>query len=158
MNLDEDFASILVLSEDTDIQEGMEVRTTSMPLSVKVSPDLLGRVIDPFGAPLDGKPLSVSGGTPVPLERIAPGVTKRAPAASTPLRSRSLPGTLKRRRHSKNFELCHYHGHYREENRSVSTHVSFRPYPWRLRCPAPRSHTGARADILYLRRQPRVEQ
>jgi F-type H+/Na+-transporting ATPase subunit alpha len=79
MNLDEDFASILVLSEDTDIQEGMEVRTTSMPLSLKVSPDLLGRVIDPFGAPLDGKPLNVANGTPVPLERIAPGVTKRAP-------------------------------------------------------------------------------
>ena len=79
MNLDEDFASILVLSEDTRYPEGMEVRTTGMPLSLNVSDDLLGRVIDPFGAPLDGKPLSVTGGTPVPLERIAPGVTKRAP-------------------------------------------------------------------------------
>jgi F-type H+-transporting ATPase subunit alpha len=79
MNLDEDFASILVLSEDTDIQEGMEVRATGTQLSLRVSDDLLGRVIDPFGAPLDGKPLSVTGGSLVPLERIAPGVTKRAP-------------------------------------------------------------------------------
>jgi F-type H+-transporting ATPase subunit alpha len=79
MNLDEDFASILVLSEDTSIPEGMEVRSTGTPLSVVVSDDLLGRVIDPFGAALDGKPLSVSGGARVSLERIAPGVTKRAP-------------------------------------------------------------------------------
>ena len=79
MNLDEDFASILVLSEDTDIQEGMEVRSTGTQLSLNVSDDLLGRVIDPFGAPLDGKPLSITNGTLIPLERIAPGVTKRAP-------------------------------------------------------------------------------
>ncbi|HYW82025.1 MAG TPA: F0F1 ATP synthase subunit alpha, partial [Spirochaetia bacterium] len=79
MNLDEDFASILVLSEDTDIQEGMEVRATGTQLSLNVSDDLLGRVIDPFGAPLDGKPLSINNGTLIALERIAPGVTKRAP-------------------------------------------------------------------------------
>ena len=79
MNLDEDYASILVLSEDTSIPEGMEVRSTGTPLSVVVSDDLLGRVIDPFGTALDGKPLSVSGGSRVALERIAPGVTKRAP-------------------------------------------------------------------------------
>jgi F-type H+/Na+-transporting ATPase subunit alpha len=79
MNLDEDYASILVLSEDTDIPEGMEVRTTGTPLSLRVSDDLLGRVIDPFGVPLDGKPLEVKGGAQMALERIAPGVTKRAP-------------------------------------------------------------------------------
>ncbi len=49
MNLDEDFASILVLSEDTSVPEGMEIRSTGTPLSLKVSDDLLGRVIDPFG-------------------------------------------------------------------------------------------------------------
>ncbi len=79
MNLDEDFASILVLSEDSSVREGVEVRSTGTPLSLRVSEDLLGRVIDPFGAPLDGKPLSVSGGALIALERIAPGVTKRAP-------------------------------------------------------------------------------
>jgi F-type H+/Na+-transporting ATPase subunit alpha len=79
MNLDEDFASILVLSENTDIANGMEVRSTGTLLGLRVSDDLLGRVIDPFGAPLDGKPLALTGGTHMPLERIAPGVTKRAP-------------------------------------------------------------------------------
>ncbi|HET6450339.1 MAG TPA: F0F1 ATP synthase subunit alpha [Spirochaetia bacterium] len=79
MNLDEDVASILVLSEDTSVPEGMEVRATGTPLSLQVSEDLLGRVIDPFGTALDGKPLSVSGGARMALEKIAPGVTKRAP-------------------------------------------------------------------------------
>ncbi len=53
MNLDEDFASILVLSEDTGVPEGMEVRTTGKLLSLRVGDDLLGRVVDPFGVPLD---------------------------------------------------------------------------------------------------------
>ncbi len=79
MNLDEDFASVLVLSENTDLAEGAEVKSTGRPLSLAVSDDLLGRVIDPFGAPLDGKPLNVTNGTAMPLEKIAPGVTKRAP-------------------------------------------------------------------------------
>ena len=79
MNLDEDAVSILALSEDTSFEEGTEVRSTGVPLSLRVSADLLGRVIDPFGAPLDGKPLTVEGGELMPLEKIAPGVTKRAP-------------------------------------------------------------------------------
>jgi F-type H+/Na+-transporting ATPase subunit alpha len=82
MNLDEDYASILVLAEDNSVPEGMEIRSTGTPLSIVVSDDLLGRVIDPFGTALDGKPLSVSGGARVALERIAPGVTKRAPVES----------------------------------------------------------------------------
>jgi F-type H+-transporting ATPase subunit alpha len=86
MNLDEDFVSVLVLSEDTAVREGVEVRTTGLPLSIAVSDDLLGRVIDPFGAPLDGKPLSVQGGATVALERIAPGVTKRA-SVDVPLKT-----------------------------------------------------------------------
>jgi len=82
MNLDEDYASILVLSEDNSVPEGMEVRSTGTPLSLEVSDDLLGRVIDPFGQALDGKPLNISGGSRMALERIAPGVTKRAPVES----------------------------------------------------------------------------
>ena len=79
MNLDEDFASVLVLAENTDLAEGSEVKSTGRPLSLSVSEDLLGRVIDPFGTPLDGKPLTITNGTDMALERIAPGVTKRAP-------------------------------------------------------------------------------
>ncbi len=79
MNLDEDFASVLLLSEDSAVPEGMSLKTTGTLLSLRVSDDLFGRVIDPFGAPLDGRPLSLSNWTAVPLERIAPGVTQRAP-------------------------------------------------------------------------------
>jgi F-type H+-transporting ATPase subunit alpha len=53
---------------------------------LNVSEELLGRIIDPFGAPLDGKPLSIANGTMMRLERIAPGVTKRAPV-ETPLKT-----------------------------------------------------------------------
>ena len=73
MNLDEDFASILVLSEDNSVPEGMEVRSTGTPLSLQVSDDLLGRVIDPFGTALDGKPLSVTGGSLVAAGEDCPG-------------------------------------------------------------------------------------
>jgi F-type H+-transporting ATPase subunit alpha len=79
LNLDEDFASILTLAETSGVREGMQVRTTGKILSLEVSQELLGRVIDPFGNPLDGKPLRVSEGTPYPLEKIAPGVTDRRP-------------------------------------------------------------------------------
>ncbi len=79
MSLDEDFASVLLLSEDSRVPEGMELKTTGTLLSLRVSEDLFGRVIDPFGAPLDGRPLSVTNWTAIPLERIAPGVTQRAP-------------------------------------------------------------------------------
>ncbi|MGO9411675.1 MAG: F0F1 ATP synthase subunit alpha [Spirochaetia bacterium] len=79
MSLDEDFASILLLSEDSRVSEGAELKTTGTLLSLRVSDDLFGRVIDPFGSPLDGRPLSVTNYTALPLERIAPGVTQRAP-------------------------------------------------------------------------------
>jgi len=79
MSLDEDFVSVLLLSEDSAVPEGMELKTTGTLLSLRVSEDLFGRVIDPFGTPLDGRPLSVNNWTAVPLERIAPGVTQRAP-------------------------------------------------------------------------------
>jgi F-type H+/Na+-transporting ATPase subunit alpha len=79
MHLDEDFASILVLSEDTSVKEGTAVKTTGAVLSLRVSESLVGRVVDPFGNPLDGKPIDLSGGTDYPVERIAPGVTERQP-------------------------------------------------------------------------------
>jgi F-type H+-transporting ATPase subunit alpha len=86
MNLDEDFVSILTLLEGSTVQEGMEVRTTGTILSINVSRDLIGRVVDPFGSPLDGKPLAITGGESYPLEKIAPGVTERQPV-TTPLKT-----------------------------------------------------------------------
>jgi F-type H+-transporting ATPase subunit alpha len=79
LNLDEEAASILLLSEEGTVREGIEVRTTGKLLSLRVSDTLLGRVIDPFGVPLDGRPLDTAGGTECALEKIAPGVTARYP-------------------------------------------------------------------------------
>jgi len=59
MNLDEDFASVLVLAENTDLAEApsKKHRPAAFPFCFG---DLLGRVIDPFGTPLDGKPLTIT--------------------------------------------------------------------------------------------------
>ena len=62
---------------------GSTVRKTGEFLSIEASEELLGRVINPLGQPLDGvrKP---SKGTRMPLERIAPGVVLRQ-SVDTPL-------------------------------------------------------------------------
>ncbi|HJP41495.1 MAG TPA: F0F1 ATP synthase subunit alpha [Dehalococcoidia bacterium] len=76
MNLEEESVSAVVLGEYTDIKEGDEVRSTGRIIEVPVGDDLVGRVIDPLGNPLDGKG-PVNGDVTRPVERIAPGVTLR---------------------------------------------------------------------------------
>ncbi len=84
-NLDEDSVSIILLSEGTDIREGDKVLRTETLLSVIASEELLGRVINPVGEPLDGKP-RVKKGKDMPLERIAAGVVERQPV-DTPIKT-----------------------------------------------------------------------
>ena len=80
MSLDEDTTSVILLSTSYDIKEGMKVKTTGKILGINASDDLIGRVIDPLQAPLDGKPLSTTKkGEFMPLEKIAPGVIERQP-------------------------------------------------------------------------------
>jgi len=55
-NLDEDTASVIVLEENKDLREGDSVKSTGKILSIIASEELLGRVVNPFGKPLDGKP------------------------------------------------------------------------------------------------------
>jgi len=78
LNLDEDFVSIILLSDAGRITEGMKVKTTGKVLGVTVSEELLGRVIDPLKAPLDDRELK-AGGTLYPLESAAPKVIDRQP-------------------------------------------------------------------------------
>lgn len=78
LNLHEDFVSIVMLSSGQGISEGMEVKTTGRILGVKVSDNLIGRVIDPLQNPLDGKPLKAEGSL-YPLEKIAYGIIDRRP-------------------------------------------------------------------------------
>ncbi len=81
LNLDEDNASIVLLDEASNIQEGDILRTTGEMLSILAAEELLGRVIDPLGNPLDDKP-QIKKGKKMPLEKIAAGVVQREPVSS----------------------------------------------------------------------------
>lgn len=78
LNLDEDTVSIILLDRATDLKEGDEAKTTGKPLSIIASENLLGRVVNPLGEPLDGRAKVVKG-KEMPLERIAAGVVEREP-------------------------------------------------------------------------------
>jgi len=85
-NLDEDFVSVILLSGDTqNIKEGMKVKSTGKLLGINVSEELIGRVIDPLGNPLDNKELKLTGKF-YPIEKIAPDVIKRQPV-NTPVKT-----------------------------------------------------------------------
>jgi F-type H+-transporting ATPase subunit alpha len=78
LNLEEESVGVMVVGPYTDIEEGDEVRRTGRIASVPVGPELIGRVVNPLGEPLDGKgPIGASGTRPV--EVIAPRVVLRSP-------------------------------------------------------------------------------
>ena len=84
-NLEENSVGVIILGDYLDIAEGDEVRSTGRLLSVPVGDELLGRVVDPLGNPLDGKgPIVTKQRRPV--EIIAPGVAERQPV-SEPLQT-----------------------------------------------------------------------
>ncbi len=85
LNLDEDFVSIILLDRATSLKEGDSANTTGRLLSIIVNDEILGRVINPLGIPLDGKP-QIKKGKTMPLERIAAGVIEREPV-DTPLKT-----------------------------------------------------------------------
>ncbi len=85
VNLEEDSVGVIVLGDYLGLAEGDEVQSTDRLLSVPVGEGFLGRVVNPLGEPLDGKgPVSTK--KTYPLEKIAPGVTKRRPV-TTPLQT-----------------------------------------------------------------------
>ena len=55
LNLEETEVGVIILGDDTQLQEGDEVRTTDKLLQVPVGKALLGRVVNTLGEPLDGK-------------------------------------------------------------------------------------------------------
>jgi F-type H+-transporting ATPase subunit alpha len=78
MNLEEDEVGAVILGEASHIEEGNPVKQTGQILSVGVGDELLGRVVDALGNPIDGKgPIRTSERRP--LEVQAPGVTDRQP-------------------------------------------------------------------------------
>ena len=85
LNLEENQVGAVILGDFEEIKEGDLVKSTGKVLSVPVGKELLGRVIDPLGQPLDDKgPLSLKGLEFYPIERKAPGVIEREPV-TTPL-------------------------------------------------------------------------
>jgi len=78
LNLEETEVAVIILGDYTQLQEGDEVRTTGKLLQVPVGKNLLGRVLNTLGEPLDGKsPIETE--TFYPLEKIAPGIIRRSP-------------------------------------------------------------------------------
>jgi F-type H+-transporting ATPase subunit alpha len=77
-NLEESSVSIIILGDYLKVREGMEVRTTGTLLSVPVGPEMIGRVVDPLGNPVDGKgPILTKKFRMV--ESVAPGIQDRQP-------------------------------------------------------------------------------
>src|SRR5438045_9457272 len=78
LNLEEDSIGAVLLGEFQEIKEGDTVKRTGRIISVPVGDELLGRVVNALGQPIDGK-----GAIPTkqfaPIERLAPGVVDRQP-------------------------------------------------------------------------------
>ena len=76
LNLEQDSVGSVVLGDYKGISEGDTVKTTGRILEVPVGAELLGRVVDALGTPIDGKgPLKTTQTSPI--ERVAPGVIYR---------------------------------------------------------------------------------
>ena len=88
LNLEEESVGVVLLGEEAEIKEGDEVKTTGRIGDVPVGDDMLGRVVDALGQPIDGKgPVATT--DRLPVERIAPNVTSRQ-EVETPLQTGML--------------------------------------------------------------------
>ncbi len=79
LNLEEDNVGAVLFGEVDEVREGDEARRTGRIASIQVSEEMLGRVIDPLGNPIDGKGPIGGEKLEMPLERKAPGVIYREP-------------------------------------------------------------------------------
>ena len=76
LNLERDSVGVVVLGDYEGLSEGMTARCTKRILEVPVGPELLGRVVDALGNPIDGKgPIEAK--LRAPIETVAPGVIAR---------------------------------------------------------------------------------
>jgi F-type H+-transporting ATPase subunit alpha len=78
LNLESDSIDVILLGEETGIHGGDRVTSRRERIRVPVGPDLLGRVINPLGAPLDDLP-EIQPVDMELLEKPAPGIIKRSP-------------------------------------------------------------------------------
>jgi F-type H+-transporting ATPase subunit alpha len=76
LNLEEESVGAVLLGDFHDIKEGDQVKRTGRIISVPVGDEMLGRVVNALGQPIDGKgPINTK--QFAPIERLAPGVVDR---------------------------------------------------------------------------------
>ncbi len=85
MNLEEENVGCVLLGNDTEIKEGDMVKRTHQVVEVPVGDEMLGRVVNALGQPLDGLG-DIKTNKRRPVERIAPGVMYRK-SVDTPLQT-----------------------------------------------------------------------
>ena len=76
LNLEEDNVGAVIMGPDTGIKEGDIVKPTGTVVEVPVGEDLIGRVVNPLGQPIDGKG-EIKAEDHRPVEYPAPGVLQR---------------------------------------------------------------------------------
>ncbi len=86
LNLEEDNVGVVLLGPGDGIKEGSTVRRTNRIASIQVGEEMVGRVVDALGKPIDGKGPIGGEKYEMPLERKAPGVIYRQPV-SEPLQT-----------------------------------------------------------------------
>jgi F-type H+/Na+-transporting ATPase subunit alpha len=78
LNLEEESVGTVLLGDYTEIREGDTVKRTNRIISVPVGEELVGRVVNALGQPVDGKG-PIASRTFAEIERLAPGVVDRSP-------------------------------------------------------------------------------
>jgi F-type H+-transporting ATPase subunit alpha len=76
LNLEEASIGAIVLGDYSKIKAGDQVKTTDKIAQIPVSAEIVGRVVNPLGEPLDGKP-AIRVDKEMPVEKVAPGVITR---------------------------------------------------------------------------------
>ena len=141
MNLEEDQVGVVILGEYTELKEGDEVKRTGRIMSVPVGDNMIGRVVNALGQPIDDKgPIATD--KFIELERLAPGVIDRQPvrepmatglkAIDSMIPDRPRPARTDYRRPSNRQDRSrprHHHQQQRQQSRSVSTMRSDKSVP-----------------------------
>ena len=78
LNLEEESVGAVLLGHSTEIKEGDTVKRTGRIISVPVGDEMIGRVVNALGQPIDGKG-PIASKQFMPIERLAPGVVDRLP-------------------------------------------------------------------------------
>src|SRR5262245_19284674 len=78
LNLEEESVGAVLLGDYTEIREGDTVKRTNKIISVPVGEELVGRVVNALGQPVDGKG-PIASRKSSEIDRLAPGVVDRNP-------------------------------------------------------------------------------